>query len=138
MNRRGETSQQIINKYVTHHALIGDVPFLLPTASSRRLVVTRAPAYPGRRRADGNDATDRHSFATIIAAITTDLPLSTFRWQSGVQLWVAVHKHSPFTAKWPIMSTAQTYKISPSIITGQFQHYCGSYSVCRDLLATVN
>ena len=45
---------------------------------------------------------------------------------------------SPFTAKWPIMNTAREYKISPSIITGQFQHYCGSYSVCRDLLANVN
>ena len=42
-------------------------------------------------RADGNDATDRRSLATIIVAITTDLPLSTFRWQSGVQFWVAVH-----------------------------------------------
>lgn len=47
-------------------------------------------------------------------------------------------RHSPFTAKWPIMNTAQVYKINPSIITGQFQHYCGSYSVCRDLLTNVN
>ena len=45
---------------------------------------------------------------------------------------------SPFTAKIPITNTAREYKISPSIITGQFQHYCSSYSVCRDLLANVN
>lgn len=45
---------------------------------------------------------------------------------------------SPFTAKWPIIRTAQSHKISPSIITGLFQHYCGTYSVCRDLLVTVN
>ena len=45
---------------------------------------------------------------------------------------------SPFTAKWPIMRAAQSHKISPSIITGLFQHHCGTYSACRDLLVTVN
>lgn len=45
--------------------------------------------------------------------------------------------HSRFTAMWPIISTAKAYKISPSIITGLFQHYCNSYTVCRDLLANV-
>lgn len=44
---------------------------------------------------------------------------------------------SPFTAKIPIENAARAYKISPSIITGQFQHYCGIYSACRDLLKDV-
>lgn len=47
-------------------------------------------------------------------------------------------KRSPFTAKRPITMAAQTFKINPGIITGQFQHYCNTYSVCRDLLANVN
>lgn len=46
-------------------------------------------------------------------------------------------ERSPFTAKWFILSAAQTYRISPSIITGLFQHHCGTYSACRDLLANV-
>ena len=44
---------------------------------------------------------------------------------------------SPFTAKIPIENAARAYRISPSIITGQFQHYCGIYSACRDLLKDV-
>jgi hypothetical protein len=47
---------------------------ILPMSALRRL----ADATRSFFRADGNDATDRHSLATIIAAITTDLPLSTF------------------------------------------------------------
>lgn len=63
-----------------------------------------------------------------VKALQADAPLDEL-----FQKW----SHSPFTAKWPITTTAKTYKISPSIITGQFQHYCGSYTVCRDLLANV-
>lgn len=44
---------------------------------------------------------------------------------------------SPFTSRFPIEDAARTYKISPSIIAGQFQHYSGVYSACRDLLADV-
>ena len=47
-------------------------------------------------------------------------------------------KRSPFTAKGPILIAAQAYKINPGIITGQFQHYCGTYSACRDLLTNIN
>lgn len=47
-------------------------------------------------------------------------------------------KRSPFTAKMPIIMAAQKYKINPGIITGQFQHYCGTYSACRDLLTNIN
>lgn len=45
---------------------------------------------------------------------------------------------SPFTAKWSIIKTAETYRISPCVITGLFQHHCGTYSACRDLLTAVN
>lgn len=64
-----------------------------------------------------------------LKALRADAPLNDL---------FAEWSRSPFTAKWPIMRTSQTYKISPSIITGLFQHYCGTYSVCRDLLVTVN
>lgn len=47
-------------------------------------------------------------------------------------------KRSPFTAKGPILRAAKTYEINPGIITGQFQHYCGTYSACRDLLTNIN
>lgn len=64
-----------------------------------------------------------------IKALRADAPLDDLFVQWG---------RSPFTAKWNIVTTAQSHKISPSIITGLFQHYCGTYSACRDLLATVN
>ena len=78
---------------------------------------------------DAQDPKEVEANEFALQALRADAPLNEFFEQWG---------RSPFTAKWPIMNTAQKYKISPSIITGQFQHYCGSYSVCRDLLATVN
>lgn len=78
---------------------------------------------------DAQDPKEVEANEFALQALRADAPLNDFFEQWG---------RSPFTAKWPIMNTAQKYKISPSIITGLFQHYCGSYSVCRDLLATVN
>ena len=87
------------------------------------------PDYIDIIKPDAEDPKEIEANEFAIKALRADAPLDELFEKWG---------HSPFTAKWPIMSTAQTYKISPSIITGQFQHYCGSYSVCRDLLATVN
>lgn len=78
---------------------------------------------------DAEDPKEIEANEFAVKALSADAPLDKLFEKWG---------HSPFTAKWPIMNTAQTYKISPSIITGQFQHYCNSYSVCRDLLTNVN
>ena len=76
---------------------------------------------------EGDKEKEANDFA--VKALQANAPLDELfaRWS-----------RSPFAARWPITNTAREYKISPSIITGQFQHYCGSYSVCRDLLANVN
>ena len=78
---------------------------------------------------DVEDAKEIEANEFALKALQADAPLNDL-----FEKW----RHSPFTAKWPITNTAREYKISPSIITGQFQHYCGSYSVRRDLLANAN
>lgn len=78
---------------------------------------------------DAEDPKEIEANEFAVKALRADAPLDELFSRWG---------RSPFTAKWPIINTAQTYKISSSVITGQFQHYCGSYSVCRDLLVAVN
>ncbi len=78
---------------------------------------------------DVNEPKEVEANEFAVKALQADAPLNEL-----FQRW----GRSPFTAKWSIMNAAQTYKISPSIITGQFQHFCNSYTVCRDLLVNVN
>ena len=78
---------------------------------------------------DANDPKVAEANEFALKALRNDAPLNEL-----FEKW----RRSPFTAKRPILEAAQSYRISPSIITGQFQHYCGTYSVCRDLIATVN
>ena len=77
---------------------------------------------------DVEDAKEIEANDFAIKALQADAPLDDL-----FKKW----SRSPFTAKWSIINTAREYQISSSIITGQFQHYCGSYTVCRDLLANV-
>lgn len=79
-------------------------------------------------RHDVEEAKEVEANDFALKALQSDAPLLDLFEQWG---------RSPFTAKWSILNAAQTYRISPSIITGQFQHHCGTYSACRDLLANV-
>lgn len=87
------------------------------------------PDYIDIIKQDVEDPKEVEANEFALKALRADAPLDDLFAEWG---------RSPFTAKWPIMRTSQTHKISPSIITGLFQHYCGTYSVCRDLLVTVN
>ncbi len=75
-----------------------------------------------------DDHSEQEANAFAVKALNGDAPLD--------ELFARISK-SPFTARIPIESTAKTYKISASIIAGQFQHYCKIYSACRDLLKDV-
>lgn len=76
---------------------------------------------------DESKEAEANQFAT--EALCSNAPLNDLfkQWQKN-----------PFLAKNNIISTAEKYKINPSIITGQFQYFCGTYSACRDLLSTVD
>lgn len=78
---------------------------------------------------DSDDPKEAEANEFAAKALCEDAPLNEL-----FEIW----RRSPFTAKRPILEAARVYRISPSIITGQFQHYCGTYSVCRDLIAAVN
>lgn len=78
---------------------------------------------------DVEDPKELEANKFALDALQADAPLEDL-----FVLWA----RSPFTAKWKILTTAQKYQVSPSIITGLFQHYCGTYSACRDLLNNVN
>ena len=45
---------------------------------------------------------------------------------------------APFGSRRAIINASEQYKINRGIITGQFQHYCHSYAICRDLLDPIN
>lgn len=75
-----------------------------------------------------NDSIEQEANDFAVKSLNADAPFE--------ELFAKLSR-SPFTAKIPIENAAKVYKISPSIITGQFQHYCGIYSACRDLLKDV-
>ena len=87
------------------------------------------PDYIDIIKPDADDPKEMEANDFAIKSLRADAPLEELFVQWG---------RSPFTAKWHIINTAHSHKINPSIITGLFQHYCNTYSVCRDLLATVN
>ena len=47
-------------------------------------------------------------------------------------------QYAPFGSRRAIINASEQYKINRGIITGQFQHYCHSYAICRDLLDPIN